>query len=426
MRRIRLHGLRCLIYAIGLLVLSPVVIEFALRVQAFRATTNSSPTEPQPLVIASPVMHHQLAPLQQVRLHSASTAEDAQDISFKTNSLGLAGPEIAIPKPEGVYRIVCVGDETVLAANMPESLTFPQHIAAKLKPFAKAKLEVINAAVPGYSPVLEALQVRHQLQLLQPDLIVAHFDISDPAENRRHLRLTDLSSDETPLACVNPSLSSTPKIKSACEHFLCVNWVKQSVNTWVGQQAAGHSDETQMRPQEWLKDPAFTRSDELKAALMPFDHLASHVERSGTRVLVVVHPWVDHMISGGKPGDAEAKPGVGSLPEVFTQFEQSTGILMCHIQPYLARLPDADKALQADHRHLSDKGHEIYGYAIAATILHRVSGPWVVPSRGPTASPVTEAQHTESRPPATNGSGVVRANRQESPARSSITRPENE
>ena len=144
MGRIRLHGLRCLIYAIGLLLLSPVVIEFALRVQAFRATANSSSAEPQPLVIASPVMHHQLAPLQQVRLRSASSSDDAPEISFRTNSLGLAGPEIAIPKPEGVYRIVCVGDETVLAANMPEVVKFPQQIAAKLKPFTKAKLEVIK------------------------------------------------------------------------------------------------------------------------------------------------------------------------------------------------------------------------------------------------------------------------------------------
>ncbi len=426
MGRIRLHGLRCLIYAIGLLLLSPVVIEFALRVQAFRATANSSSAEPQPLVIASPVMHHQLAPLQQVRLRSASSSDDAPEISFRTNSLGLAGPEIAIPKPEGVYRIVCVGDETVLAANMPEVVKFPQQIAAKLKPFTKAKLEVINAAVPGYSPVLEALQVRHQLQLLQPDLIVAHFDISDPAENRRHLRLTDLSADDTPLACVNPALASTPKIKSACEHFLCVNWVKQSLNTWVGQQANGNSDESSARPQDWLKDPAFTRSDELKNALMPFDHLASHVERSGTRVLVVVHPWVDHLTSGGKPDAPESKPGVGSLSEVFSHFEQSTGILMCHLQPYLARLTDPDSAFQADHRHLSEKGHEIYGYAIAATVLHRISGPWVVPSRGPTESPVTEAQHTESQAPNANEAGVVRANRQQGSARSAIARPQNE
>lgn len=407
MKRLRLHGLKCLLYAVGILVLAPIVLEFVLRVQAFRATTNTGPVQPQPIVVPSPVMHHQLAPLQTVKLRAR---DDSADIEFRTNSLGLSGDEISVPKPEGTFRIVCVGDEIVLAANVLREQSFPQQIAARLQPFTRSKLEVINAAVPGFSPVLMALQTRHQLAALQPDLIVAHFDVSDPAENRRFLRLTDLAADDTPLACLHPQLSSAPKIKSACEHFLCVNWARQSLHDWFDRRAEHATDDRASGPKQWLQDPAFSRPDQLKAALLPLDQLAANVERMGTRVMLVVHPWVDHLTSRGTAKDAEAQSDSSPSPlgQVLVEFEQSTGLVVCHMQPYFERLPDPDQALLADKRQLSQQGHELYGYAIAATILHRVPGPFVRPTRSATPTGVSEAQHSTST---AVRSGVVRANR---------------
>jgi len=413
MKRLRLHGLKCLLYAVGILVLAPVVLEFVLRVQAFRATTSTGPVQPQPIVVPSPVMHHQLAPLQAVQLRER---EGDANVEFRTNSLGLSSDEISVPKPEGTFRIVCIGDETVLAANVPRERSFPQQIAVRLQPFTRSKLEVINAAVPGFSPVLMALQTRHQLVGLQPDLIVAHFDVSDPAENRRFLRLTDLATDDTPLSCVHPLLASAPKIKSACEHFLCVNWARQSLHEWFDRRSEHVADEKASGPKHWLQDPAFSRPEQLKEALLPFDQLAANVERTGTRVMLVVHPWVDHLTSRSITKDAETNGDASTSPlgQVFTEFEQSTGLVVCHMQPYFERLPDPDQALLADKRQLSEQGHELYGYGIAATILHRIPGPFVRPTRSATPSGVSEAQHSTS---SAARSGVVRANRDSERAR---------
>lgn len=405
MKYLRLHGLKCLLYAVGVLVLAPVVAEFVLRVRAFRSTTSANQTAPQPIVLPSPVMHHQLAPLQVVTLRAA---DDTNSIEFRTNSLGLCGNEIIVPKPEGTFRIVCLGDETVLAANVPATESFAQQIVARLQPFTRSKLEVINAAVPGFSPVLEALQVRHQLQALQADLIVAHFDISDPTEDRRYLRLTDLAADESPLACVHPQLASTPKIKSACEHFLCVKLVKAELDDWFAEHSKSDVDESQLGPRQWIQDPAFSRPDQLKAALLPFDQLAASVERSGTRLMVVVHPWVDHLTAPRKSVDAETDTVGDALDRVFADFEQSTGIVFCHMQPYFDRLPDPDAALLPDRRQLNAKGHETYGYAIAATILHRIPGPFTRSRSSTPSDGVSEAQHATS---SADDSGVIHATR---------------
>ncbi len=405
MKYVRLHGLKCLLYAVGILAFAPIVAEFVLRVQAFRSTSQTASAEPQPVVVPSPVMHHQMAPLQVVKLRGL---DEQTDVEFRTNSLGFSGAEIVVPKPEGTFRIVCLGDETVLAANVPAAESFPQQIVARLQPFTRSKLEVINAAVPGFSPVLEALQVRHQLLALQADLIVAHFDISDPAEDRRYLRLTDLAADESPLACLHPQLASAPKIKSACEHFLCVNWAKRSVDDWFTQRTEHESDELHAGPKQWLNDPAFSRPDQLKAALLPFDQLAANSERNGTRMLLVVHPWVDHATSRSKSAESDEPAIGGEVSDVFNEFEQSTGIVLCRMQPYFDRLPDPEKALLADRRQLSLAGHETYGYAIAATILHRIPGPFVRPTRPTPSEDATGAQHTSG--PA-ESSGVVQANR---------------
>lgn len=390
MGRVRQHGLRCLAYAVGVLLLAPVVAEFFLRVCAFRAASKPRPNALQPAVVASPVMHHQLAPLQQ---WSWKPTDDAMSVEFRTNSLGLRGSEIAIPKPNDVFRIVCVGDETTLAADVPEEKTYALRLADRLRPFAKTKIEVINAAIPQSSPVLQTLQMRHQLAGLQADLIIAHLEISDPAEHRHDLRLTDLGADELPLACTHPQLSATPKIQSACEHFLCVNWAKQKVQSWVQQQSPAVHDELPRDFTQWLKDPVFSDPDELKTFIQSYDRLAATMGRSGTRLMVVVHPWMEHALSKSADATESTKRNADAWRPVFAQFEESTGILVCFVDPYLRRLPKPEDALQADHRHLTESGHDLYSYAIAASILHRLPGPWSLPSRNESDGPVHNASH---------------------------------
>ena len=100
--------------------------------------------------------------------------ETAEVVAFRTNSFGLRGPEIELPKPSGVFRILCLGDETTVAAEVGEELTYCNQLQQLLQPFTDLKVEVVNAGLPGGCPLTCELLLRHRLLGIQPDLILLH------------------------------------------------------------------------------------------------------------------------------------------------------------------------------------------------------------------------------------------------------------
>lgn len=64
--------------------------------------------------------------------------------AFRINSLGLRGPEIQVPKPVGVFRVLLLGDSITLGGRLPEEETFASRLERLLAP---EKAETINAGV---------------------------------------------------------------------------------------------------------------------------------------------------------------------------------------------------------------------------------------------------------------------------------------
>ncbi len=93
----------------------------------------------------------------------------------RVSSQGARGPELALQKPPGVRRLVCIGDSVAFGWGVGENQTQCAVLAATLGP----KWEVVNLAVPGYG----AAQKRRQLELrglaFQPDVVLVQFDQND-------------------------------------------------------------------------------------------------------------------------------------------------------------------------------------------------------------------------------------------------------
>ncbi len=65
------------------------------------------------------------------------------------NNLGFRDDDIITPKPEGVFRIVCVGGSTT-EEGISNDTTYPNLMEQKLKKhFKTEKIDVINAGVVG-------------------------------------------------------------------------------------------------------------------------------------------------------------------------------------------------------------------------------------------------------------------------------------
>ena len=97
------------------------------------------------VLVPSSTTHHEMQRL--------AEAEVIPGIPFSTNSLGLRGPQPPAAKVPGTTRVLILGDETILGAH----LKLDETVTGRLSQFVAhsgQKLEVINAGVPGFCPVL--------------------------------------------------------------------------------------------------------------------------------------------------------------------------------------------------------------------------------------------------------------------------------
>ena len=133
-----------------------------------------------------------------------SKINGGREILWKTNSLGLRGPELR-ENPE--LRVVVYGDSNIQARFSELKDTFPKKLEDELTGRLKRDVEVLNAGVLGFGPDQSYLKFKEEAGALKPDLVVFHFfadnDFSDAIRNRifdldQNGRLTRSTHEKTP------------------------------------------------------------------------------------------------------------------------------------------------------------------------------------------------------------------------------------
>ncbi len=113
-------------------------------------------------------------------------------VVFRTNNLGLRRDgDVAVAKPAGSARVLVLGDsQTEGIVDNQESYSAGLERALNAPPHHNdmpARIEVLNAAVSGYSPLLEYLWLRERGLALQPDVIILALYVgNDVAELLMH------------------------------------------------------------------------------------------------------------------------------------------------------------------------------------------------------------------------------------------------
>lgn len=102
--------------------------------------------------------------------------------TISVNEHGFRGPEITVPKPEGVYRIFAIGESSTFGwkgvASHEEA--WPALLEKKLGVLYPLRtIEVINAGVPGYTSVEQRVNFMLRISRLQPDAIVIYHGNND-------------------------------------------------------------------------------------------------------------------------------------------------------------------------------------------------------------------------------------------------------
>lgn len=98
----------------------------------------------------------------------------------RTNSCGLRDREIPLAKPEGTFRILVIGDSTVLGFAVPFEKTFSEVLERMLNEESDAiRFDVINAGVPGYSIYNCFVYLKRDGIRFDPDVIVLETNFND-------------------------------------------------------------------------------------------------------------------------------------------------------------------------------------------------------------------------------------------------------
>ncbi|MFN9718592.1 MAG: hypothetical protein ACK58L_07860 [Planctomycetota bacterium] len=372
--------------AIMLLLLALVGLEFWLRSREQPMIAiicgQSDPTD-QTLLVPSSVVHHELRRVSSI-LHQ--TGIDQKPISVQINSMGCRGDEIQPLTPKDTYRILVLGDDSICGLSVPENETVSARMKQFLSKSISTKLEIINAGVPGYCPLLCCIRYQHELFRLKPDLVILHVDMTDIADDCAYRNL--LQKDGSQMVCSHASLRLPPKPDNPVLHF-----VKQSATaTWLASKTRAHASDifnlsnsraTCSVGMNWIRDNPPDLRLQIRHALDPIRNLRDTVEEHGGHFLVTSAPVLWQVASADEAPELSRDLGIkGATPyetdfpfEVIEKFCRKSDISFCNTVTAF-QTEKAARLFSKDTPVLSRIGMALYAREIATFLLEYPQAPW--------------------------------------------------
>src|SRR3989338_11199829 len=166
MRLLKVTKLKYALLVFISLVSALILTEVSLRIYLNQTT----PIEPVACKREDSIVHHGYKPNMACRYKTAEW-----DTELKINSTGLRNEEIGT---KDKFRVLVLGDSFTAAESVDLEKTAVYLAERNLNAEGK-KVELVNAGVPSYSPILEYLWLREYGLDLDPDLVILNFDLGD-------------------------------------------------------------------------------------------------------------------------------------------------------------------------------------------------------------------------------------------------------
>jgi GDSL-like Lipase/Acylhydrolase family len=98
---------------------------------------------------------------------------------------GMRDREYSVAKPDGVFRIACIGDSVTYSSGTPQRASYPSHMERLLnedETVSDTTFEVLNFGVVGYDIVQSLENLRVRALKYKPDLVIYQYCLNDPEE----------------------------------------------------------------------------------------------------------------------------------------------------------------------------------------------------------------------------------------------------
>jgi GDSL-like Lipase/Acylhydrolase family len=142
-----------------------------------------------------PVVHHRMLPEARWEMIKPDFR-----VPFTTNNVGLRGPKLDPHKSDDLCRILVLGDSFTFGVGVRNDQTFSALLERALNKRASFKVEVLNAGVNSYAPILEYLFFKTHGVLWNPDVVVLAFDMSDLEQEQYYRTRARFDGSGSPLA----------------------------------------------------------------------------------------------------------------------------------------------------------------------------------------------------------------------------------
>jgi lysophospholipase L1-like esterase len=290
------------VIALGFTLIGSVEVAFILADYASGGAVAARVAPDLELGIRSWTVHHAMRP--------------GYDIPpVRTNSFGLRSPEVKLPKPAGTFRILLLGDSFTFGFQASEETVFGRLLEQRLRRLPGLEsVEIVNAGVLSYCPLLEYLQYRHSLHVLQPDLVILNFDMSDVQDHLEYSRSAAFDSNGDALFVREPTLGLSPSRVPALISFrLMAQYVRAATRNFESQRG-GVPFTRDLDRYLWAVDKGPEMDREVEQTLKPIASLAKLLRHDRIPLVLATYPqpW---QVSG------DATP----LPPIRDQYGIGTG-----------------------------------------------------------------------------------------------------
>ncbi len=227
-------------------------------------------------------------------------------IVYRVNRDGFRDELRQRPKPEGVFRILVLGDSVAFGYGVDAGDTYPKRLERHLRSLARKRggpsFEVLNMAVGGYNPYNEAALLSDVGPSYEPDLVLAQFCINDLNDPTAHFDVqTRLHLGTIPDAAYpDPSTRTAPpeppgRMLRLCRRSRLCSLVDDALLAARELPPQEREQSSMMRPVEDDDGPEWSWLEET------YRRMASESRGMGAEFAVVAFPYREQLAAAGEP-----------------------------------------------------------------------------------------------------------------------------
>jgi hypothetical protein len=370
--------------AIMLLALALCAVEVCLRTFQLRAEMQRGwPSGAQDLTIPNPISWIDVRPL----LDMQHSVPEGGSVLVRTNEFGLRAKSVAIPKPRGRYRILCLGGDCVFGSDLEAEKSFPGRLQRYLESASAIPVEVINAGCPGSGPLVNLLRFRSHLCALQPDLVILCVNPEDAAKDAELRGALHLDLERNPAFAAHPGLASgkCQVLDGLCREFVTARWLLGSL-----------SDAAGLKPnQSTTAQGAHPLGRRELAPLVP---LAELVESHFGNLVVSIAPSAWSIEDARIPGGLSTAVA-DDVKRFCMEQKLNEKVGIQDSLSAFCQLSDVGKYFSPHSGNLSAAGNDRYARQVAQFLLETVSGLAAAPSPSSPGTSLAPIPWTDENPP---------------------------